>query len=346
MIKTTKRISIEQIAEKFDLKLVGDNGTQIIEGVATLEHAKSKELSFFTNKKYKDDFLKSKAAAIIIYENDIESCPGTALVAENPYLAYAKIAHFLTNRDNFDNNTHPSAIIHSEAKVSDSCDIGAHVVIAEGVVIGRNTRIGAGCVISANAQIGENCLFYPNVTVYHDVKIKNDVIIHSGTVIGSDGFGIANDQGKWVKVPQLGSVIIGSDVEMGACCTIDRGAIEDTIISDGVKLDNQVHIAHNDFIGKNTAIAAQVGISGSTEIGINCAIGGQVGIVGHAKIADNVQITGGSRVLSSLPESGAYTSGTPLQETSLWYKNHIRFKQLDSMYRQFKKISKAMLPGE
>jgi len=343
MIKTTKKLSIETIAEKFDLTIIGNDKQLIIEGIATLEHAQASDLSFFTNKKYKQDFLSSKAAAIIVSEADSDSCPGVALITDNPYLAYAKIADYLTRNEESNITKHPSAVIHDTATISANSSIGAHTVIAEGVVIGEGTVLEAGCVINAGSSIGSNCHLYPNVTIYHGVTIKNNVIIHSGSVIGSDGFGIANDNGKWLKVPQLGGVCIGNNVELGACCTIDRGALEDTIIENGVKLDNQVHIAHNDFIGENTAIAAQVGIAGSTHIGKNCAFGGQVGIVGHASIADNVQLTGGSRVLSSINKSGTYTSGTPLQETSLWHKNHVRFKQLDSLYRQLKKISKTLL---
>jgi len=342
MIKATKRLSIGQIAEEFDLKIIGENHNQIIEGIATLERAQEGYLSFFTNKKYKADFLQSKASVVIISEEFISDCPCTALVAANPYLSYAKIADFLTQSDSLVRSIHASAIIHPSVKIPESCYIDAHVVIAEDVVIGENTRIEAGCVIKSGSCIGDNCHLYPNVTIYHGVSLGNHVLVHAGTVIGSDGFGIANDRGEWVKVPQLGGVQIGNYVELGACCTIDRGALDDTIIYDGVKLDNQVHIAHNNIIGENTAIAAQAGIAGSTQIGKNCAFGGQVGIVGHAHIADNVQVLGGAKVMHSLTESGSYSSGTPVQEASLWHKNHVRFKQLDNMYRQLKRINKAL----
>lgn len=340
MISTIKSLPIEAIAQQFKLVVKGPNPKQIIDGIATLDKAQANHLSFYANIKYRKDFLATQAGVVIIKPEDSDDCPVNAILADNPHLAYARIVEFL-NQVELVAGIHPSAVVSDGVKVPSNCSIGPHVTIAEGVELGDYCQIEAGCAIGANSSIGEHCHLHPNVTLYSNVHLGQAVEIHSSTVIGADGFGFANDKGAWIKVPQLGRVIIGNRVELGACCTIDRGALEDTVIKDGVKLDNHVHIAHNCIIGENTAMAAQAGIAGSTQIGKNCAFGGKVGVVGHIKVADNVQVTGGSNVLQALNKSGSYSSGTPLQETSLWHRNHVRFKQLDNLYRQLKKIVKA-----
>jgi UDP-3-O-[3-hydroxymyristoyl] glucosamine N-acyltransferase len=233
-----------------------------------------------------------------------------------------------------------TAVSSDEAQISDDACIDDNVVIGAHVSLGKGAFVGAGTVIQEGVIIGENARINPNVTICHNVKIGDNVIIHPGVVIGADGFGIANDKGKWLKIPQLGTVEVGHDVEIGANTTIDRGALENTIIGNGVKIDNQVQIGHNDIIGDNTAIAGCVGIAGSTEIGQNCIIGGGVGISGHIKIADGVMMTGMTMVTKSISEPGSYSSGIPAEPTSQWHKNVVRYRQLGKLNERLKKLER------
>ncbi len=334
---STRKAGLKELAEFVDADFHGDPDTQI-SGIATLELAGTHDLSFFANRKYHKYLLSTQAAIVILKPDDLEQCPGSAILADDPYLSYAKIAAWLTQ------NTHQTTAIHPAAIIGESTQLGKNVTLAANVVIGQNCLIAdnvvldAGCVIADGVSIAENSHIFPNVSIYSGVKIGKNAIIHSGVVIGSDGFGIANDKGQWTKVPQLGSVVIGDNVEIGSNTTIDCGAIEDTVIEDGVKLDNLIQVAHNVHIGENTAIAGCVGIAGSTRIGKYCAIGGGAGILGHLNIADHVHITATSLVTKSISKPGVYSSGTPLQENALWHKNFVRFKQLDSLARRLNEL--------
>jgi len=280
---------------------------------------------------------------VILHPDDVDQCPTNAIVTKDPYLAYAKIAAYLTQKPHPQTNIAPTAIIADSVILGKNITIDDYVIIGNGCKIGDNVQIKAACIIGENVSISDHSLLYPNVTLYTGVSIGKNTIVHSGAVLGSDGFGIAQEDGKWLKVPQLGSLVVGDNVEIGANTTIDRGAIEDTIIKDGVKLDNLIQIAHNVCISENTAIAGCVGIAGSTSIGKNCAIGGGSGILGHLKIADNVQITATSLVTKSIKNSGVYSSGTPLQENHQWHKNFVRFKQLDNMARKLSRLEKYLV---
>lgn len=336
---STRKANIKELAEIVGATVHGSSDATI-SSIATLELAGQSDLSFFTNRKYHKFLLSTKASIVILHSNDVAECPTNAIVADDPYLAYAKIATWLTKAEVQATQIDASAVISDNAIMGKNIHVGAHVVIGEGSQIGDNVSLLAGCVIGSHVTIGHNTIVHPNVSIYADVVVGDNTIIHSGAVLGSDGFGIANEKGQWFKVPQLGSVIIGNNVEIGANTTIDRGAIEDTVIENGVKLDNLIQIAHNVRIGENTAIAGCVGIAGSSTIGKHCAIGGGSGILGHLTIADHVHITATSLVTKSIRESGVYSSGTPLQENAQWHKNFIRFKQLDKMARRLSLLEK------
>ncbi len=338
---STRQASIKELADIVAASIHGDPDV-IISGIATLELAERNELSFFTNRKYHKFLLTTKASVVILHPDDRDNCPTNAILSDDPYLAYAKIATWLTKSEFQQAKIASSAVIADSATIGNNVNIGANVVIGHGSIIASDVILHAGCVIADNVNIGSDTVLYPNVSVYSNVVIGGETIIHSGAVIGSDGFGIANENGQWFKVPQLGTVIIGDNVEIGANTSIDRGAIEDTIIDNGVKLDNLIQIAHNVRIGENTAIAGCVGIAGSSTIGKYCAIGGGSGILGHLTIADHVHITATSLVTKSIRESGVYSSGTPLQENTQWHKNFIRFKQLDKMARRLNELEKKI----
>jgi UDP-3-O-[3-hydroxymyristoyl] glucosamine N-acyltransferase len=326
--------NLKQLAEGVGARLVGDPELRI-DSVSTLRNARPGSISFLSNIFYKRYLSDTQASAVILSERLLKDCPVSALVTENPYLAYAKIVQLLIpGPEAVQAGIHASAVIDAKAQIHESASVGPYCIIESGVRIGPRVVLGPSCIIGRNCYIGEECRLIARVTVCHDSLLGERCLIHPGVVIGSDGFGLANDRGVWVKIEQLGRVIIGDDVEIGANTTIDRGALDDTILEDGVKLDNQVQVAHNVRIGAHTAIAGCVGIAGSADIGSHCMIGGAAGLAGHLKIADNVTITGYSRVNSSVKEPGMYTSGTPLQPTRQWQKNSARFRHLDEMARR------------
>lgn len=332
-------ITLGELAERIGARVEGDSNC-VINGVATLTNAEAGEITFLSNPRFQNLLTDSRASAVIVTENDVVNCSVNALVSENPYLAYAQVSAIFAPQRPAAGNIDPKATIGHHTTIDESVTVGANAVIGDGVELAAGVVIGAGCVIENGTSIGEDSRIYPNVTLYHDVVIGKRVIIHSGTVVGSDGFGFANDQGHWVKIHQLGRVVIGDDVEIGANTTIDRGAIEDTVIGDGVILDNQIQVAHNVKIGAHTAIAGCVGIAGSAVIGRHCAIGGGAGILGHLEISDGVTVTAMSLVTKSIREQGVYSSGTPLEPSASWQKNFARFKQLDEMARRLKRLEK------
>jgi UDP-3-O-[3-hydroxymyristoyl] glucosamine N-acyltransferase len=264
------------------------------------------------------------------------------LVSDNPYKSYAQASRWFDPAPVAVIGIHPSAVIDPSAKLGANISIGANVVIAAQASVGANSVIGAGCVIGANSQLGENCLLHPRVVIYHGVSIGNQVVIHSGAVIGSDGFGFAPSKEGWIKIYQNGGVRIGNNVEIGANTCIDRGAIENTVIADGVIIDNLVHIAHNVSIGEQSAIAACVGIAGSTTMGKRCTVAGMVGIADHLIIADDSHFTGMSTITRSIDKAGVYSSGGILEDTRSWRRNAMRFHKLDDMHQRLKKLEKQL----
>ncbi|MEX2353023.1 MAG: UDP-3-O-(3-hydroxymyristoyl)glucosamine N-acyltransferase [Gammaproteobacteria bacterium] len=322
-----------EIADVIRADVIGDPDREIT-GVATLKSAGADQLSFFANRRYSRYLKTTRAAAVVLGHEDAEQCPVSALVSSEPYLAFVKAVRYLNPEPDINPGLHPSAIICSSAKVGSGASIGANAWIGDNVVIGDNTLIGPGCVIDNGVVIGKDTRLIANVTLCHDVHIGERVILHPGVVIGSDGFGIANDDGKWLKIPQLGSVVIHDDVEIGANTTIDRGALENTIIEEGVKIDNQVQIGHNVIIGAHTAIAGSAGMAGSVIVGKHCMIGGAVAITGHIEIADNVTITGLSGVTNSIKTAGVYSGSLTTTDNRTWRKNMVRLRHLDQLARR------------
>jgi UDP-3-O-[3-hydroxymyristoyl] glucosamine N-acyltransferase len=315
---------LSELATRLGAELHGDPSC-VISGVATLQHAKAQQISFLDNPRYRKYLANTQASAVILTSTDLALCTTNALIMDNPYLGYAKVASLFDQASKIKPGIHPTA------------------VIAEGCVIDPTASIGPHCVIGEGTHIGAHSRLYANVTLYQGVRIGDRVIIHSGAVIGSDGFGFAQNKGTWYKVPQLGGVIIGNDVEIGANTTIDRGALDDTIIADGVKLDNQIQIAHNVVIGAHTAIAGCVAIAGSTVIGKYCAIGGRASIAGHITITDKVMIAGGSGVSQSITEPGVYSSSiATVQAATSWNRNLMRIYQLDEMAQRLRKLEKVL----
>ena len=332
-------LTLGELAEKIGGKVAGDAGC-VITGVATLQNARPGDITFLANPRYRRYLARTAASATILTPADQELCPGNVVLMDEPYVGYARAAAILHPRPQFVAGIHPAAIIAADCVVPKSAFIGANVVIETGVTIGRGASIGPGCIIGSNVSIGDDCRLAANITVCRGVTIGRRVMIHPGSVIGADGFGLANDNGVWVKVPQLGGVDIGDDVEIGANTTIDRGALENTIIEDGVKLDNQIQIAHNVRIGAHTAIAACVGIAGSTRIGRHCTIGGGVGIIGHLDIVDDAHITAMSFVTKSITRPGVYSSGMPVEPSNIWRRNTARLRHIDDMARRLHDVER------
>lgn len=335
------KYTLGELAKHVSGEVKGDASCEI-ESVGTLHSSNNKQISFLTNPSYRKMLATSNAGAVILSASDAEERSINAIISNNPYAAYAKIAALLSPVEIYIEGIDAGAFVATDSNISTTASIAAGAVIESGVILADYVRIGPGCVIQKNAKVGKNSVLTANVTVSHDCEIGSDNLIHPGVVIGADGFGQAMDNGRWIKVPQLGRVVIGNDVEIGANTTIDRGAIEDTIIEDNVKLDNQIQVAHNVIIGAHTAIASSSAIAGSTKIGKHCRIAGMVGIVGHLEIADNVTITGKSMVTNSIKEAGVYSSGTPLEPNKLWRKNTVRFKHLDDMAKRLSKLEKLL----
>ncbi|BEU03858.1 UDP-3-O-acylglucosamine N-acyltransferase [Agarivorans sp. OAG1] len=326
-------LSLGQIAEQLGLTLQGDPEL-VISNIAPFEKAGAQEISFLTNAKYKPMLATSKAGALILSKSHADAFSGNTLISEDPYVSYAQLAQLLDTTPACASGIHPSAIIEDGAKIGNNVSIGANAVIECGAVLGDNVQIGAGCFVGKNAKIGAETKLWANCSIYHEVQIGQQCLLQSNTVVGCDGFGYANKQGQWVKIPQLGTVIIGDKVEIGASVSIDRGALDNTEIASNVIIDNQVHIAHNVTIGTGTAIAGTTGIAGSTNIGRYCIIGGGVGINGHIDICDQVTITGYSMVTKSISEPGTYSSGMPTQANRQWRKSMARLSQIDEMHKR------------
>lgn len=331
--------TLAEIAEKIGATVNGDANCQV-NSLATLSNAKEGQIAFLANKKYRQQLNDTQASAVIINESFLSSSPTNSLVMANPYLGYALVAQLLDTTPKTASSIHASAVIHKSASIGNNVNIGANAVIESGVVLADNVSIGAGCFIGENAKIGQNTSLWSNVSIYHEVILGEHCLIQANTVIGSDGFGYAPTQGTWLKIPQLGSVIVGNYVEIGASTTIDRGAIDNTIIEDHVILDNQIQIAHNVVIGAGTAMAACSVIAGSTIIGKNCTIAGLVGINGHIEIADQCIFTGMAMVTKSIRESGVYSSGTPAVPNMEWRKTNARIKKLDDITKRLSALEK------
>ncbi|MCG8669301.1 MAG: UDP-3-O-(3-hydroxymyristoyl)glucosamine N-acyltransferase [Pseudomonadales bacterium] len=332
---------LEDLAKELGVTVKGD-ASLTVERLATLQNASEGCLSFLSNPLYKNQLASSNATAVIVAADFAEECTGVALVSDNPYLTYAKASHLFDNSPTLPPIVHPSAVVAEDVVVGKGVAIGANAVVDAGAQLADGVEIGPGCVIGAGCKIGAQTRLRANVTLYHNVSIGERCHLHSGVVIGADGFGFAPVKGGWFKVAQLGGVEIGNDVDVGANTTIDRGAIEPTVIGDAVLLDNQIQIAHNVEIGDCTAIAGCTGIAGSTKIGRNCTIAGAVGIAGHLEICDGVHITMRSAITKSITKAGSYSSGTAMSTTAEWRKNAARFRQLDGLAKSLRKLEKKL----
>lgn len=330
-------IKLQELANRLGVELRGD-GERYVQRVETLERADDASLCFFGDRKYQAELGATGAAAVILAEPDVPLCPVAALVSTNPYLTYARAARLLHLEPAVTGGHHPSAVVAPGAQVDPSAWIGALAVVEEGAQIGPRVFVGPGSIVGSGCRIDEDSRLVARVTLCPEIRVGKRVLIQPGAVIGREGFGFAKDGERWVRIPQLGGVRLGDDVEIGANTTVDRGALEDTLIADGVKLDNLIQIGHNCQIGENTALAACSGISGSTKIGRNCTIAGAVGMAGHLTIGDDVHFTGMAMVTRSFTEPGCYSSGIPAMPSAQWRRSIARFRHLDEFARRLKDL--------
>ena len=330
------------LAERIGARLIGDPDG-VVDRVAALDTAGPDAVTFLANRRYRRHLESTRAGAVILAPEFADACPAPALVLDNPYLGYARAAGLLSPPvEEAAAGIASSAVIDSSATVAPDASVGAHCVIEAGASVGTGASLGAGSFLGRGSSIGPRGRIAARVVICRGVHIGARVVVHPGVVVGADGFGIADDDGIWVKVPQLGGVRIGDDVEIGANTTIDRGALGDTVIEHGVKLDNLIQIGHNAHVGAHTAIAACVAIGGSARIGSRCRIHGAVSIAGHLEIADDVHLTATSAVPNSIREPGVYSSGMPIQQNRAWRRNVARLRQLDDMARRLRAIERKL----
>ena len=333
--------TLGEIVARLGGELLGDAQTQI-DQVAALESAQPRNISFFTSTRFKKQLDATRAGAVILSQNSREATHKPRIVSNNPSAYFARVIALLNPVEPASAGVHPSAVVDPQAVVAASASIGPFSCVGRGARIGERAVIGAGCVIGDQVEIGDDAHLYPRVVVYHQCLLGARVIVHSGAVIGADGFGLAHEEGRWLKIPQIGRVVIGDDVEIGANTSIDRGALEDTVIEEGVKLDNQIQVAHNVRIGAHSAMAGCVGIAGSARIGRNCTVGGAGMILGHLEIADNVSVSSGTLITKSITKPGAYTSAMPFSPHEQWLKNAVHLRHLDSMADKIRQLEQKI----
>lgn len=332
--------TLAQLAATIGAEVHGD-AECTINGVASITRAKPGDICFLIDSHYRSYLSNTKASAVLLPKKFIADCPTNALVMAEPRLGFAKLLELLVPQPRRQAGVHATAVIGESCRIDSSAVIRAYAVIGDNATIGPRTVVEAGVAVGDGACIGADCHLYPHVTIYHQVVMGDRVIIHSGAVIGADGFGLVQDEQKrWLKIPQIGRVVIGHDVEIGANSAIDRGALDDTIIGNGVKIDNQVMIGHNCQIGDHTVIAGCAGIAGSTKVGRHCMIGASAGINGHIEICDGVMVTGFGMIQKSITKPGIYSSGTGMQTNREWHKSVIRFWQLDEIAKRLKRLER------
>lgn len=321
------------LAERFGLVLHGDAGATVT-GAAPLATAGPGQLAFLANPRYADLLASTQASVVIVDPEHVQGVRGTALVAADPHVAFARVSALFETAFERPPGIHPTAVVHASAQVAASASIGPHVSIGEGSRVGERSIIGPGCVIGEHCSVGDDCELVARVTLVLRVRLGRNVRIHPGAVLGAQGFGLAMEHGRWLDVPQLGGVVVGDDCEIGANTTIDRGALEDTVLEEDVRLDNQIQIGHNVYVGAHTAMAAQVGIAGSTRIGRHCMLAGKAGVSGHLEICDRVTVLAMSMVAGPITEPGTYASSLPVTDVRTWRRNAARFRQLDALARR------------
>ena len=332
-------ISLGELATRFGCELIGDPDT-VITGVAPLSNATPDSLAFLSNPSYKKQLPATQAAAVVLHADNLSDCPVAALLSENPYATYARMAAAICPEPSFAPGVDNSAVVSNSASVADSAHVAANAVIGDRTTVGENVYVGPGTVIGPDCVVGDDCRFISNVTLVRNVTVDARCIFHSGAVIGSDGFGNAMTDEGWVKIPQLGGVQIGSDVEVGANTTIDCGSNGDTVLGNGVRIDNLCQIGHNVHIGEHTAIVALTGIAGSTVIGKRCMFAGAGGAVGHLHICDDVVVMAKSFVTKDIKEAGTYAASFPAEKTKSWARQVARFRRLDNLIERVKKLEK------
>lgn len=334
------QFTLSELSQNLSVEIRGDANT-LIHGVSSLQSASLGEISFLNNSQYKKYLESTQASAVILHPSHADACRTNMILTKNPYFVYAKIAEYFQKKPDLIAGIHPSAVIGENCEIHETATIAAQTVIGDRVKIGAHSVIGAGCVVGDDVEIGEHAKLDAKVVLYFDIKIGNRVHISSGAIIGGDGFGFAMEAGAWHKVPQLGRVILEDDVDIGANTCIDRGAIEDTIIRKGAKLDNLIQIGHNVKIGEHTVMAGCAGVAGSAEVGRYCMIAGGVGIAGHIKIADQVILTAKSMVVRSIEQSGTYSSGIMnLKDNKAWRKDSFYFNRLSELFSRVKTLEK------
>lgn len=332
-------LSLKEIAARLGGDVLGDAETQVFQ-VGSLVSAVTGEISFLTHPKYKTQLSATQASAVILPPAFAEQTQLPRILTGNPYAYYARVAALLNPMPLAVPGVHPQA--SSASPLHASISLAAGVSIGKNCSIGENVQIGANCSLGDDVSLGDGAVLFPNVSIYTGCQIGRNAIIHSGAVIGADGFGFAPDAGKWVKIPQIGAVIIGDDVEIGANTSIDRGALDNTVIGHGCKLDNQIQIGHNCVIGDHCVIAGCVGIAGSTRIGSGCMLGGAAMILGHLEIADGTTISPGSMVMKSITKPGKYTALFPLEEHDRWLHNAAQVRHLSRMAERVAKLEKLV----
>jgi UDP-3-O-[3-hydroxymyristoyl] glucosamine N-acyltransferase len=332
-----KSLSLASIVERLGGELIGGKNV-VINQVAPLDLAGPSDISFLAHRKYIGQLEKTRAGAVIVGRDARNLTPLPRIVCDDPYVYFAKISTLLNPAKLPAAGIHPSAVIAKSAKVPASATVGAYACIGENAVLGEEAVVSEGCAIGEGVSIGTASFLHPRVVIYHDCVIGHKVILHAGVVIGADGFGMAMEDGRWLKIPQIGRVIIGNDVEIGANTTIDRGAMGDTVLEEGVRLDNLIQVGHNVKIGAHTAIAACVGIAGSTKIGRYCRIGGAAMIGGHLQIADHVTISGATAIAKPITKPGVYTSVYPFEAHSDWLKNAAHLRHLNKLAQKVREL--------
>ncbi len=333
--------TLNELVARFGGEVQGEASVRIAQ-VATLESARADQISFFSHPRYRRALEHTRAGAVIVGRAMAGFTQRPRIVCDDPYAYFARLSAFFNPPRAPLPGVHPSAALHPSAQVHPSASVGPFVAVAAGAVVGAGTALEAGCSVGENARVGAGCLLYANVAVYHDCVIGDRVILHAGAVIGSDGFGLAWEGGRWHKIPQIGRVVIGDDVEVGANTTIDRGALDDTVIEEGVKLDNQIQIGHNCRIGAHTAIAGCVGIAGSTRIGRYCRIGGSAMIGVHLEIADNVEISAATAVPKPISKPGTYSALYPIATHAQWLRNAAHVRHLDALAERVRELEKKL----
>jgi UDP-3-O-[3-hydroxymyristoyl] glucosamine N-acyltransferase len=331
--------ALAELAERFGLELQGDGGVRI-HGVGTLAGAGSGQLGFLANPRYRKELAATGAGAVVLARADAALSPVPCLVAAAPYAAFARIAALFEAAPLSAPGIHPSAVVAADAQVHPSAHVGPFVSIGARSSVGAGAVIGPGCTLGEDCSVGPGCVLVARVSLVTRVRLGARVRIHPGAVLGADGFGLAMEAGHWLKVPQLGGVLVGDDCEIGANTTVDRGAIDDTVLEEDVRLDNQIQVGHNVRIGAHTAVAGCTAIAGSARIGRYCLVGGAVGIAGHLEICDRVTLTAMSLVTQSITEPGEYSSGMPVQDSRSWRRNGARFRQLDQLARKIGALAK------